>query len=347
MSIESEALRSNAGDRPLRVLQFVCPSGFYGAERWILALANGLDPERSVCHLAVTDESPDQDLEILKHYPTSAGTCFRLAMRGAFDPRVITDLARLLKKERIDVIHTHGYKSDLIGLLAARLGGAKIVSTPHGFGVAERWKQKLYRHLGCIALRRCDAVAPLSVELREELERYRIPKRKVRLIVNGVDLAEVYAVRDEMTGSVAGVPEGTKVGFIGQIIPRKRLDLALAAFDRAWRERPELHLLLVGDGSSRSDLESLARTLPSSSHIHWLGFRQDRLDVLKALDLFVMTSESEGIPRCMMESMAMGVPIAAFDTPGVDLLVENGKDRPSRSTWERRSAGLGDALGTR
>ena len=77
----------------------------------------------------------------------------------------------------------------------------------------------------------------------------------------------------------------------------------------------------LGDGESRAEMEQLAASLPSAESIHFLGFRNDRLELLSQFDLFVMTSSDEGIPRCLMEAIAMEIPVAAYNIPGIDQLV--------------------------
>ena len=310
----------------LRILQFVCPVGFYGAERWILALANHLDSSRVICHLAVTEESPDQDLQIVDRYPSSIGDTFKLRMRGSFDPSVIISLVKLLRREKIDIIHTHGYKSDLLGAIAARLTGVRTVGTPHGFGASYDWKSRLYKRIGLDALRFFDAVAPLSPDLARQVVNHGVAENKIAIILNGVDLSEVTQVRNSTDSKNDALPllQGKKIGYIGQIIERKKVGHILHSFDKAWANNQALKLVVVGDGDKRQEMEAIAASLTSARAISFLGFREDRLEILKQLDLFVMTSESEGIPRCLMEAMGMGVPVLAFETAGVDVLISNG-----------------------
>ncbi|MFC6684914.1 glycosyltransferase [Marinobacter koreensis] len=163
--------------KPLRVLQFITPSGFYGAERWVLALANNLDPKEIVCDLAVTEESPNQDLSIAEHYPHNLGEVHRIRMNGRFDLRAIHRLARTLKEREIDVVHTHGYKSDIIGLIAARSAGIKCVSTPHGFSGKVGLKLATFIRIGTWVLKFFDAVAPLSEELVADMRRFQVPEK--------------------------------------------------------------------------------------------------------------------------------------------------------------------------
>lgn len=315
--------------KALKVLQFITPAGFYGAERWILALANNLNHDRVTCDLAVSEEGHEQDLSLLDYYPTEAGNIHRIPMRSRFDLGAIDRLVHLIKTEQIDLIHTHGYKSDIIGLLAARRAGVVCVSTPHGFSGNVGWKMGLFIRLGTFMLRFFDSVAPLSEELVRDMKRFNVPDKKVRFIRNGVDLKEIDSAMAELPKST-NTSSGTKdtvftIGFIGQMIPRKGLPELLAVFDRLYERHPNVRLKLVGDGNQRAALEQEAELLPSNKAIEFLGFRSDRLALLKSFDLFAMTSSLEGIPRCMMEAMAIGVPVAGYGIPGVDQLLKEGE----------------------
>src|SRR5690554_5519410 len=147
----------------MRVLQFITPAGFYGAERWVLALANNIDKEHVVCDLAVTREGPAQDLALAEYYPTDSGQQVHyLDMKGRFDPSVVKQLCQVIRDREIDVIHTHGYKSDILGLIAARRTGIPCVSTPHGFSGKVGLKLSAFIKVGTFMLRYFDQVVPLS-----------------------------------------------------------------------------------------------------------------------------------------------------------------------------------------
>jgi len=308
--------------KPIRVLQFITPSGFYGAERWVIALANNLDPAEVICELAVTDEGGSQDLSVTEYFPGAPGSVHRISMAGRFDFRGIRRLLEIIRVRRIDVIHTHGYKSDILGFLAARRAGIRCVSTPHGFSGKVGLKLATFIRLGIFTLRYFDAVVPLSEELVRDMSRFGIPDRKVRLIANGVDLREIEPVRQRF-GPGSRNRSGRTLGFIGQLIPRKGVRDLLDVFERLYHRHPDLRLEILGDGPQRAELEAYAATLDSQAAIAFPGFCMDRLQRLAGFDLFVMTSSLEGIPRCLMEAMAMGVPVAAYDIPGVDQLIEH------------------------
>lgn len=315
--------------KQLNILQFITPSGFYGAERWVIALANNAKHESMRCDLAVTREGAGQDLSVADFFPTEAGDVHYLEMAGRFDFRVVRQLVDIIRRRDIDIIHTHGYKSDILGLFAARIAGIKCVSTPHGFSGKVGLKLATFIRMGTFLLRFFDAVVPLSEELVQDMQRFNVPKRKTYFIRNGVDLKEIDGVLSNI-GQNAGSRDTSevsapKIGFVGQMIPRKRIHDLIDAFDDLSGDDSRLRLELVGDGSQRAELEKYADAKASRESIEFLGFRNDRLALLSSFDVFVMTSSLEGIPRCMMEAMAVGIPCVAYDIPGVDQLIEHGR----------------------
>lgn len=308
--------------RKTRVLQFITPAGFYGAERWVLALANNIDRDVLVCDLAVTRESPTQDLRVAEEYPADAGQVHYLDMSGRFDLTVVSRLVRVIRERQIDIILSHGYKSDILGFLAARRAGIRCVSTPHGFPTNAGFKMGLFIRAGSLALRHFDAVAPLSEELVEDMKRFGVADNKVCFIRNGVDLKDIDEAMARLP-QCTPAPQPRYIGYIGQLIPRKGIPALLRVFDRLYAEDSGLVLRLVGGGSQQQELEDQARRSASSNAVEFLGFRDDRLALLREFSLFVMTSSLEGIPRCLMEAMAVGIPVVAYDIPGVDQLVEH------------------------
>jgi glycosyltransferase involved in cell wall biosynthesis len=310
--------------KKINVLQFICSTGFYGAERWVLALSKHLDDERFHSELAITLEDNSRDLTLVREWQALPAIAHELPMRHRFDWGIIAQLVDLIKARNIDVIHTHGYKSDILGVIAAKQAKIAVVVTPHGFENAQDWKLRAFIWLGCQAMRFADRVVPLSPALVDDVKRYGISEPQLCYIQNGVDLSEVEAVRDDasMTAETAKL----RIGFIGQMISRKNIDSLLRVFAQVHqRLNGQVELVLLGDGESRAHLEQQAQQARARDDIHFLGFRDDRLALLKTFDLFVMTSTLEGIPRCLMEACAMGIPVAAYDIDGVDQLISHEK----------------------
>lgn len=292
---------------------------------WILALAKNLDPEKVNCQLAVTREYQDQNLEVYNKFSNLNLKAHKIKMKGRFDPKVFLKLFRLIKQKNIDIIHTHGYKSDIIGFIAARLAGIKCVATPHGFENIKDFKLQMFISLGCFVLKHFDRVAPLSEELESDMHRLKVNSNKIRMIKNGVDLHEIESEREKTTQPLYKNADEKIIGYVGQIAYRKNISDLIKTFDLLYNEHKNIRLLLVGDGPMRKELEKMASTLKSSAKIKFLGYRPDRLTIMKEFDLFSMTSYLEGIPRCMMEAMSMQIPVAAYEIPGVDKLIINEK----------------------
>lgn len=301
----------------MKILQFICSTGFYGAERWVLALSKHM-PSDVTSELVVTLEPGTEDLELVKQFKP-IGTTHQVPMNGRFDLAAVKKLAALIKEHDIDIIHTHGYKSDILGVLAARKAGIPCVVTPHGFENAADIKLRFFIWAGCQAMRFAEKVVPLSKQLMADVKKFNIPTNKLAYIQNGVDLSEVEAVRITKQPKPAGSKKS--IGFVGQMISRKNITAILDCFDTLYAKRKDIELVFLGDGDDRPKLEEYAKTLACYDAISFLGFRNDRLQLLRDFDMFVMTSTLEGIPRCLMEACAMEIPVSAYDIAGIDQLI--------------------------
>lgn len=308
--------------RPVRVLQLGSPTGLYGAERWILALARNLDSSRieTIVSVIIDDPTLDGDLCLEAEKLGIPTRVFR--SYGKVNLAAITQLKNFIRKRRVDIVHTHGYKTDVIGLLATAGTGCRIVSTPHGWSRKAGLKLMAYECLDRAVFPFFDAVVPLSEEIHDGLKRVPFLKKKLHLIPNGVDLADAGEGQDVAERILEWKAQGLFVfGYIGQLIPRKGLDVlirALSLLDFAdWR------CCLLGDGEEEGELRQLVRDLQLDDKVHFLGFRKDRMAFLRGFDAFVLPSRLEGIPRCLMEAMAAGIPVVASDIPGCRDLVKH------------------------
>jgi glycosyltransferase involved in cell wall biosynthesis len=181
-------------------------------------------------------------------------------------------------------------------------------------------------YLGCKALKHVDVVAPLSEDLMRDMFKFGIKAHRIKFIENGLDLDEIHSLDAKVATLTVPRRSGEKwIGYVGQLIHRKNLSALLQTFDLLYQENQNIRLLIIGDGKLKEPLEKEAARQSSAGKIHFLGYRSDRLSIVRQLDLFCMTSSMEGIPRCMMEAMALGIPVAAFRIPGIDQLVIDGK----------------------
>ncbi len=309
--------------KKINVMQFICPSGFYGAERWILALVNSLDTDRFQGDMVLTSPDSNSDNPLVKMYPSAVGDTHVLQEYGRLSLRTIPELCRMIREKNVDIIHTHGYKSDILGLIAAKKTGIKCVATAHGYESNPAFKLGMYFKIGGMALKYFDIVAPLSPELYEYCESFDIKPERLRLISNGVDLTEIDAMEPQQAGNSSA--EGVRyIGYIGRLARHKYVKDLVSAFAILAPKFPELRLRIVGDGVEKETLELQARDLGLAERVDFLGFRDDRLNLMRDLELFCMTSSSEGVPRVMMEAMSLKRPVVAYNILGVDQLIFEG-----------------------
>jgi len=306
----------------IRVAQFGSSTGLYGAERWILALARNLDPQRVETHVVAIKDDPGLEVALCQEAARRGFRSHVFQGYGKVNFSVIGQIRRYIREQGIQVLHTHFYKTDIIGLLATQGTPCKIVSTPHGWSKHMDFKLWCYEGLDRAVFPFLDAVAPLSEELFQPLTRIPGLKQKLHLIINGVDLSEVEEVNAANPVLLQRKRAGAFIaGYIGQLIPRKGLDTLLRAV-AALSDLP-LELYLIGEGGQRPELEQLARALGLEERVHLVGYRDDRLEWLHGFDCFVLPSRLEGIPRCLMEAMGARVPVVASDIPGCSDLIEH------------------------
>lgn len=308
----------------LRVLQLASPSGLYGAEHWVLALIRNLDPMRVESVVATVKDTPQDAGPVCEEARKLGFPAFVLDAPGRFNASALTQLTRLVREESIDIVHTHGYKMDFLGLLAARLAGRPAVTTIHGWTSKPDAVLRLYELMDRLLFQFFSAIVALSSDLYRSVEHIPFVRKKLTLITNGVDLTEVYNAGDVPT-ELADLKRRGKVvvGSIGRLVPGKGIDTIIHALARYGS--PDWHLVLVGTGPSEADLKHLAVTLGVAERVVFLGFRPDRLALLKGFDVFVLASHSEGTPRSVMEAMAARVPVVATDIEGCRNLIRHGE----------------------
>ena len=300
------------------------PTGLYGAERWILALIKHLPPSEVESFVGVIKDSPELEAPLCTVASELGFQAHVIEAYGKLSRSAIGKLRRLLLEHQIDILHTHGYKTDLIGVLAVRGTPCKTLSTPHGWSVNAGFKLQVYEALDRLSFLFMDAVVPLSRDLFDGLQSLPGLKRKLHLIENAVDLSEIDAPGETPDVLHRWHEEGRAViGYIGQLITRKRIDTLIEAFHAL--DIPNKQLCLIGDGPQRQELEALSERLGEGRNVAFLGFRGDRIDFLKGFDIFVLPSELEGIPRCLMEATAAGVAVIATDIPGCREVVNPGE----------------------
>ena len=256
----------------------------------------------------------------------------------------------ILRRHGAEIVHTHGYRSDVIDGAVARGAGLPVVSTAHGF-VRLGMRGRLYSWLQVRALRHFDAVVAVSRPLLDELRLAGVPASRLRAIPNGFVSSTSRSLSRVTARNRLGLPlDALVVGWVGRMSEEKGPDLALEAFTHV--TGPRVMLCMIGDGSRSTHARALAERLGLTDRVVFSGSRPDADTYLHAFDLLALSSRTEGTPMVLLEAGWARIPIVATAVGGVpDLL---GNDRgilvsgfDPRSLGEAIARALADQDGSR
>ncbi len=243
---------------------------------------------------------------------------------------ILNRAADFLRGRQIQVLHSHRYKENLLAaFLASRFGVPALVRTEHGAREPVRsWKRlrhSLVHWLDRTVAQHCtERVIAVSEELRQRLVR-QFGEERVTLIHNGIDEERVFSPLSVTEAKQRlGLPAGCPVvGTAGRLERIKRLDIFLEAAKQIAAQEPQARFVIAGDGGEAQRLHELAAKLDLRDHVLFLGHRQDVYDVLRAMDVFVLCSDHEGLPMVLLEAMTLGVPVVARPVGGISEVVED------------------------
>jgi L-malate glycosyltransferase len=245
--------------------------------------------------------------------------------------QILSRAREFLRHKNVQVLHSHRYKENLLAALLARRCRVPVhVSSRHGapepFTGWPRYKQRLIEMLDRGVTRySTDCVVSVSEELQKYLTTY-LPASKVVTIHNGIDEQTVYSPLSaaEAKQRLGISAESWVVGTAGRLDPIKRLDIFLGAAKEIATAYPNSRFIISGEGKQEASLRSLADTLGLQDRVLFLGHRNDVYDVLRAMDLFVLCSDHEGLPTALLEALYLGVPVVVRPVGGIAEVVQDG-----------------------
>lgn len=281
-----------------------------GAQKVLLQLLSRLDRQRfspSVACLYNGAGAVAQEIRALGIRVTDLG------MTARWRVDALWRLYRSLRKERPAILHTHLFHANMPGRVLGRLAGIPvIISTEHSMGMESEWRYRVNRLTHPLA----DRVVCVSPQIAKFVAQHvRIPEDKTVIIPNGIDLQRFESLPDKHSARAAlGLPfDHPLICTVARLDPVKRLDNLLGAVARL----PEVRLVVVGEGQERCRLTRLASELGVEQRAQFVGSQRDVLPWLAASDLFVLSSDWEGLSMAVLEAMAAGLPVVAMETGGM------------------------------
>jgi len=302
----------------MKILHLRSSIGLYGAERVILSLCKSCssDVQPVICclnnlhnpHLELLDEAEKDGIETIK-----------LDYKGKIDLKAVKRLRKILISNKIDIVHSHEYKSDIISYLATLGLNIGRIVTAHSWHSTSS-QLKIYEALDRWVIRKMDKVISVSNEINDKLISIGINKKKLKAIINGISI-ESETVKD--LRSEFGLKDEPVLGIIARLSEEKGHDYLLRSVRQIAQVYPKVKLLIVGDGPLRQELEQKADSLGVNDNVIFTGFRSDIDRIYSTVDIVVSSSLSEGTPINLMEAMVQKKAIVATDVGNVRSLIKN------------------------
>jgi glycosyltransferase involved in cell wall biosynthesis len=305
-------------------LQLISTGGVYGAERVLLELTGYLRDQGWDSHIVALEGQGAGELVQRAESQGLPAEAFVSNGRLGLLP-MAAKLRRLLGQYPRAIVHSHGYKPDiLLSWLGVprRLG---CLATCHNW-ISDTRKLKLLEALDKRALRHFDHVVAVSADIARELVDKGVSVEKLSVIDNGISIPHAEDGARARLRAEFHIPiDGKLIVQIGRLARSKRIDLLLGAVSRL-PDALQPHVLLAGEGDQREFLADLARRLGLERQVHFCGYRSDVGRLLVAADLMVLSSEREGLPVVMLEAMAMHCPIVATRVGSIPNVINDGCD---------------------
>jgi glycosyltransferase involved in cell wall biosynthesis len=245
-------------------------------------------------------------------------------------------LYRLFRRKKYDVVHTHSSKAGIIGRLAAKMAGVKIiVHTIHGLPFHEyqpRYVNAAYVLLEKIAALMTTRIITVCRVMEEKALKKGVGRKgQFVTIYSGMDLdsfLEARREREKMRESLGITRDEIVIGKIARLFELKGHEYLFQAMKDIIKHDPEARILLVGDGTRREELISMAKELGIYSRVIFAGLvnPQDIPRYLSAMDILVHVSLREGLAKTLPQAMAAGIPVVSFNIDGAREVVENGEN---------------------
>jgi len=294
-----------------------------GAERVIYNLVENTDRSKFDVSVLCLDQPVGPFGLRLKEKGYQIST---LGRKPGFDLSLIRKVRDCIVSNKIDILHCHQYTPYVYGLMGSAFTKKKIVFTEHGRFYPD--KRKFKRTLvNPVLSRYTDRIIAISEATKDALVKFEnISKDRIGVVYNGIEDGNRVPEKKENLRRSFGIGEnGFVMGTAARLDSIKNHPMMIKGLKRIQQDSPETYLFIVGDGPERAGLETLVTELGLSSRVIFTGFREDTSFFYRMMDVFLLTSFSEGTAMTLLEAMAAGLPCIATGVGGNLEIVKEGE----------------------
>lgn len=309
---------------PLRVLHLRDSPWLDGPGRTVLETGSHIDGTRVEFHIGAFVNDPAAAHPLVDNARARGIRVHAIADRGKVN-EVVEQIVKLIDDERIDVLHSSEFRSNVLALLCRRhRKRIALVTTAHGW-IANDFRGRIYRVLDKVLLRLFDRVIFVSEAMRRRVPGFWLKAKRCRVLLNAL-VFESYG-RD-MLDRPRSTPDPARdvvLVNVGRLSAEKAQDLLLRAVAALLPEFPGIRLKFAGIGPLEADLRSLTDSLGIAGRVEFLGYVANMPALYIEADLVVQSSLTEGLPNVILEAAYLRVPIVATAVGGTDEVVTHGK----------------------
>jgi glycosyltransferase involved in cell wall biosynthesis len=307
--------------RRVKVLQLISSGGYYGAENMLLNLCASQEKARCENSLLLFYNVHVPNVEFYERARRRGLSVRMVHCKGRADWRAVRQIEEYIQEDAVDLVHTHGYKADLYGYLAAWRCHKPVVATCHNW-VGGTAALGIYNHLDRMALKKFNALAAVSDAVAQRLLAFGVPPEKIKTIANGIDVTAferaqpLPLLKDE--GSIV-------VGVVARLDLQKGFEYLLRAARELCKMFPGLKIVIAGEGPDRSAIEEMIEQYGLQSSVVLAGQQSNMPAVYAAMDIFVLPSLNEGLPMTVLEAMAASKPVIATSVGAIPSVIRDGE----------------------
>jgi len=295
-----------------------------GPGRTILETASAIDSSRFNYFIGAFVRNGIAEHPFIDAASRKKANIIEISESGTFDFSNVHQILKIIGKEKIDILHTHEVRSDILGLLCGKMKRIPVVVTLHGWIENDR-KGRILTKLDKWLLRYFDHIVAVSDKMKKEVVGVGVNGNKVSVLHNALVIEYFQRnPKDRSFRREIGVADETiLVGNIGRLSPEKGQADFIRAAAEVLKQCKNVKFALIGSGSDETYLKELVDKLNIRDSVIFTGYRNDMLQVYNSLDLVVQSSYTEGMPNVILEALAMEKPVIATDVGGTSEAIIN------------------------